>query len=213
MSRHDDCDRRPDLHESFGPHHVVRDVAIQVEEGHICGFLVSNGSGKTTTLRLQCGLLTPDARAGTCLGLDILKQTDAINRNTGYMTQRFSLYDDLTVEKNLDFIARMYGLDKRREPLLQSLHRLGLTHRRDQRAGTLSGGWKQRLSPAACMLHQPRPLLLDEPTAGVDPKARAGSSGRQSIGWPAKASRCWSPPITRIRRNAATTSRISSAVG
>jgi ABC-2 type transport system ATP-binding protein len=157
-----------DLNKSFGPLHVVRDVAIQVEEGHICGFLGPNGSGKTTTLRLLCGLLTPDAGAGTCLGFDILKQTDAIKRNTGYMTQRFSLYEDLTVQENLDFIARMYGLGKRRERLRQSLDRLGLTDRRDQRAGTLSGGWKQRLALAACVLHQPRLLLLDEPKARRD---------------------------------------------
>jgi ABC-2 type transport system ATP-binding protein len=161
-----------DLNKSFGAHHVVRDVAIQVEAGHICGFLGPNGSGKTTTLRMLCGLLTPDTGAGTCLGFDILKQTDQIKRNTGYMTQRFSLYEDLTVEENLDFIARMYGLDQRRERLRQALERLGLTDRRDQRAGTLSGGWKQRLALAACVLHQPRLLLLDEPTAGVDPKAR-----------------------------------------
>lgn len=161
-----------DLNKSFGTLHVVRDVAIQVEQGHICGFLGPNGSGKTTTLRMLCGLLTPDSGAGTCLGYDILHQTDAIKRNTGYMTQRFSLYDDLTVGENLDFIARMYGLDRRRERLRQSLDRLGLAERREQRAGTLSGGWKQRLSLAACILHQPRLLLLDEPTAGVDPKAR-----------------------------------------
>ncbi|HLJ05350.1 MAG TPA: ABC transporter ATP-binding protein [Acetobacteraceae bacterium] len=161
-----------DLNKSFGAHRVVRDVAIQVEAGHICGFLGPNGSGKTTTLRMLCGLLTPDTGAGTCLGFDILKQTDQIKRNTGYMTQRFSLYEDLTVEENLDFIARMYGLDRRRERLHQALERLGLADRRDQRAGTLSGGWKQRLALAACVLHQPRLLLLDEPTAGVDPKAR-----------------------------------------
>jgi len=161
-----------DLNKSFGENHVVRDVAIRVEKGHICGFLGPNGSGKTTTLRMLCGLLTPDSGAGTCLGFDILRQTDAIKRNTGYMTQRFSLYEDLTVQENLDFIARMYGLDRRRERLRQSLEQLGLTDRRDQRAGTLSGGWKQRLALAACVLHQPRLLLLDEPTAGVDPKAR-----------------------------------------
>ncbi|HTI83713.1 MAG TPA: ABC transporter ATP-binding protein [Acetobacteraceae bacterium] len=161
-----------DLNKSFGAHHVVRDVAIQVEAGHICGFLGPNGSGKTTTLRLLCGLLTPDGGTGTCLGFDIQRQTDQIKRNTGYMTQRFSLYEDLTVEENLDFIARMHGLDRRRERLRQSLDRLGLAVRRDQRAGTLSGGWKQRLALAACVLHQPRLLLLDEPTAGVDPKAR-----------------------------------------
>src|SRR5208282_1173449 len=140
--------------------------------GHICGFLGPNGSGKTTTLRMLCGLLTPDSGHGTCLGLDIQRETAAIKRQTGYMTQRFSLYEDLTIEENLDFIARMYGLDRRRERLAQSLERLGLADRRRQLAGQLSGGWKQRLSLAACVLHAPRLLLLDEPTAGVDPKAR-----------------------------------------
>src|ERR1700739_4571961 len=115
-----------DLNKSFGENHVVRDVGIQVEEGHICGFLGPNGSGKTTTLRMLCGLLTPDTGAGTCLGFDILKQTDQIKRNTGYMTQRFSLYEDLTVEENLDFIARMYGLDRRRERLRAALETTGV---------------------------------------------------------------------------------------
>jgi ABC-2 type transport system ATP-binding protein len=160
------------LNKSFGPNHVVRDVAIQVEAGQICGFLGPNGSGKTTTLRMLCGLLTPDSGAGTCLGYDILRQTAAIKRHTGYMTQRFSLYEDLTVVENLDFIARMYGLDHRRDRLDRALQRLGLADRRNQRAGELSGGWKQRLALAACVLHEPRLLLLDEPTAGVDPKAR-----------------------------------------
>lgn len=160
------------LNKSFGPHQVVQDVAIRVEEGHICGFLGPNGSGKTTTLRMLCGLLTPDSGHGTCLGLDILRQTAAIKRQTGYMTQRFSLYEDLTVEENLDFIARMYQLPRRRDYLDQSLQRLGLTDRRGQLARHLSGGWKQRLALAACILHRPRLLLLDEPTAGVDPKAR-----------------------------------------
>ena len=160
------------LNKSFGPNHVVQDVAIQVEQGHICGFLGPNGSGKTTTLRMLCGLLTPDSGTGTCLGLDIQRQTAAIKRQTGYMTQRFSLYEDLTIEENLDFIARMYGLDRRRARVDESLQRLGLAHRRHQLAKQLSGGWKQRLALAACVLHQPRLLLLDEPTAGVDPKAR-----------------------------------------
>jgi ABC-2 type transport system ATP-binding protein len=160
------------LNKSFGANHVVRDVAIQVETGQICGFLGPNGSGKTTTLRMLCGLLTPDSGAGTCLGYDILRQTAAIKRHTGYMTQRFSLYEDLTVAENLDFIARMYGLDHRRDRLDRALQRLGLADRRNQRAGELSGGWKQRLALAACVLHEPKLLLLDEPTAGVDPKAR-----------------------------------------
>jgi ABC-2 type transport system ATP-binding protein len=160
------------LNKKFGDRRVVQDVDIQVEEGHICGFLGPNGSGKTTTLRMLCGLLTPDAGHGTCLGLDIQRDTAAIKRQTGYMTQRFSLYEDLTVDENLDFIARMYGLDRRRERLDQALQRLGLADRRSQLARQLSGGWKQRLALAACILHAPRLLLLDEPTAGVDPKAR-----------------------------------------
>jgi ABC-2 type transport system ATP-binding protein len=160
------------LNKHFGTRHVVQEVDIQVEAGHICGFLGPNGSGKTTTLRMLCGLLTPDSGHGTCLGLDIQRETAAIKRQTGYMTQRFSLYEDLTIEENLDFIARMYGLDRRRARVEQSLERLGLTDRRHQLAGQLSGGWKQRLSLAACVLHEPRLLLLDEPTAGVDPKAR-----------------------------------------
>ena len=160
------------LNKHFGARHVVQDVEIQVEAGHICGFLGPNGSGKTTTLRMLCGLLTPDSGTGTCLGLDLRRDTAAIKRQTGYMTQRFSLYEDLTIEENLDFIARMYGLDRRRERLNESLERLGLIDRRRQLAGQLSGGWKQRLSLAACVLHGPRLLLLDEPTAGVDPKAR-----------------------------------------
>jgi ABC-2 type transport system ATP-binding protein len=160
------------LNKSFGANHVVRDVEIQVEAGHICGFLGPNGSGKTTTLRMLCGLLTPDSGSGTCLGLDITRDTAAIKRQTGYMTQRFSLYEDLTIEENLDFIARMYGLDRRRGRVDEALERLGLQARRKQLAGQLSGGWKQRLALAASVLHQPRLLLLDEPTAGVDPKAR-----------------------------------------
>jgi ABC-2 type transport system ATP-binding protein len=160
------------LNKSFGANHVVRDVEIQVEAGHICGFLGPNGSGKTTTLRMLCGLLTPDSGSGTCLGLDITRDTAAIKRQTGYMTQRFSLYEDLTIEENLDFIARMYGLDRRRGRVDEALERLGLQARRKQLAGQLSGGWKQRLALAASVLHQPQLLLLDEPTAGVDPKAR-----------------------------------------
>jgi ABC-2 type transport system ATP-binding protein len=160
------------LNKSFGDKHVVQDVAIQVAEGRICGFLGPNGSGKTTTLRMLCGLLTPDSGHGTCLGFDLLSQADQIKRRTGYMTQRFSLYEDLTIAENLEFIARVYGLDRRRARVDASLEHLGLASRRDQLAGTLSGGWKQRLALATATLHEPRLLLLDEPTAGVDPKAR-----------------------------------------
>jgi ABC-2 type transport system ATP-binding protein len=160
------------LNKSFGPKHVVEDLSIQVEQGRICGFLGPNGSGKTTTLRMLCGLLTPDSGQGTCLGFDILREADRIKRETGYMTQRFSLYEDLTIAENLQFTARVYGLDRRRQRVDAALDHLGLASRRDQLAGTLSGGWKQRLALAAATLHEPKLLLLDEPTAGVDPKAR-----------------------------------------
>ena len=160
------------LNKSFAGKHVVQDLSIQVEEGRICGFLGPNGSGKTTTLRMLCGLLTPDSGSGTCLGYDILAQAAAIKVQTGYMTQRFSLYEDLTLAENLQFTARVYGLDRRAERVDEALARLGLTDRRDQLAGELSGGWKQRLALASATLHEPKLLLLDEPTAGVDPKAR-----------------------------------------
>ena len=160
------------LNKSFGDRHVVQDVAIQVEEGRIAGFLGPNGSGKTTTLRMLCGLLTPDSGEGEVLGLDFRANGEAIKRRTGYMTQRFSLYEDLTIKENLDFIAQVYGMDRRRQRVADTLEDLGLTNRKDQLAGALSGGWKQRLALAACTLHEPKLLLLDEPTAGVDPKAR-----------------------------------------
>jgi ABC-2 type transport system ATP-binding protein len=160
------------LDKSFGDKHVVQDFSIQVEAGRICGFLGPNGSGKTTTLRMLCGLLTPDAGSGSCLGFDIIRQADQIKRRTGYMTQRFSLYEDLTIAENLQFTARVYGLDRRAERVDAAIERLGLTARRNQLAGSLSGGWKQRLALASATLHEPRLLLLDEPTAGVDPKAR-----------------------------------------
>src|SRR5574340_1699808 len=160
------------LNKHFGDRHVVRDLSLQVRRGEIFGFLGPNGSGKTTSIRMLCGLLRPDSGRGTCLGHDILRDTAAIKREAGYMTQRFSLWEDLTIAENLDFIARMYDLPQRRHAVAAALDDLGLSARRDQLAGTLSGGWKQRLSLAACMLHRPQLLLLDEPTAGVDPKAR-----------------------------------------
>jgi ABC-2 type transport system ATP-binding protein len=160
------------LNKSFGDKHVVKDFSIEVPKGRITGFLGPNGSGKTTTLRMLCGLLTPDSGSGTCLGYDILTQADEIKLRVGYMTQKFSLYDDLTIEENLMFMARVHGLDRRRERVKEALDRLGLYERRAQLAGKLSGGWKQRMALAATTLHEPQLLLLDEPTAGVDPKAR-----------------------------------------
>ncbi len=161
-----------ELNKSFGGRKVVDDVSIQVARGRICGFLGPNGSGKTTTLRMLCGLLTPDSGSGTCLGLDIIRDANAIKRRTGYMTQKFSLYEDLTIEENLMFSARVHELDDRPGRVDRALDRLGLSARRGQLAGALSGGWKQRLALASATLHEPRLLLLDEPTAGVDPKAR-----------------------------------------
>jgi ABC-2 type transport system ATP-binding protein len=161
-----------DLSKSFGPVRAVNHVSIKVEQGHITGFLGPNGSGKTTTLRMLCGLLTPDSGHGQVLGLEFPREAAAIKRQTGYMTQRFSLYEDLTIEENLAFIARVYSLDQVSRRVDDTLDKLGLTKRRKQLAGQLSGGWKQRLALAAAVMHEPKLLLLDEPTAGVDPQAR-----------------------------------------
>jgi ABC-2 type transport system ATP-binding protein len=160
------------LTKSFDGRTVVHDLSLQVPRGEIYGFLGPNGSGKTTTLRMLCGLLTPDAGQGTCLGYDILTEQDEIKRNVGYMTQRFSLYADLSIRENLEFVARVYGVKDPKGAALRAISRLGLSGRKDQLAGELSGGWKQRLALGACILPEPRLLLLDEPTAGVDPKAR-----------------------------------------
>lgn len=156
----------------YGGRAVVDHVTMSVAEGEIVGFLGPNGSGKTTTIRMICGLLKPDAGEGTVLGLDVRTQSAAIKRQVGYMTQRFSFYEDLTIAENLTFVARLYELDPVGDAVAKTLDGLGLTSRKDQLAGTLSGGWKQRLALAACIMHQPKLLLLDEPTAGVDPKAR-----------------------------------------
>jgi ABC-2 type transport system ATP-binding protein len=160
------------LNKSFGTKHVVIDLSLQVQPGEIFGFLGPNGSGKTTSIRMLCGLLTPDSGDGTCLGYHILGESGQIKRNVGYMTQRFSFWEDLSIRENLDFVARVYQMPQRTEVVEKALVDLGLKDRAEQLAGTLSGGWKQRLALAACMLHQPRLLLLDEPTAGVDPAAR-----------------------------------------
>ncbi len=160
------------LTKRFGTRTVVDNVDLTVATGEIVGFLGPNGSGKTTTIRLICGLLTPDAGEGTVLGLDVRRDSAAIKRQVGYMTQKFSFYEDLTIEENLSFVARLYELKPVQDAVARTLEGLGLTSRKDQLAGTLSGGWKQRLALAACIMHQPKLLLLDEPTAGVDPKAR-----------------------------------------
>jgi ABC-2 type transport system ATP-binding protein len=156
----------------FGNRIAVNHVDLRVRAGEICGFLGPNGSGKTTFIRMLCGLLRPDAGGGACLGYDVIAESEKIKLQVGYMTQRFSFYEDLSIAENLDFVARMYSITNRREAVRESIDRLGLTARRNQVAGELSGGWKQRLALAACMIHRPKLLLLDEPTAGVDPKAR-----------------------------------------
>ena len=156
----------------FGARTVVNGINLRVARGQIYGFLGPNGSGKTTFIRMLCGLLRADAGSGTCLGHDVIRESRAIKRQVGYMTQRFSFYEDLTIEENLDFVARVYELPDRRGAVAECIAHLGLSDRRKQLTGQLSGGWKQRMALAACMLHKPRLLLLDEPTAGVDPKAR-----------------------------------------
>ncbi len=160
------------LTKSFGGAPVVKNLTMQVRRGAIHGFLGPNGSGKTTTIRMLCGLLTPDSGSGTCLGYDIVSQADFIKRRVGYMTQRFSLYADLSIRENLEFVARIYAMPDPQGAARAAIVRLGLEGRADQLAGQLSGGWKQRLALGACILPNPSLLLLDEPTAGVDPKAR-----------------------------------------
>jgi ABC-2 type transport system ATP-binding protein len=160
------------LTKSFEGREVVHNLSMQVKRGTIYGFLGPNGSGKTTTIRMLCGLLTPDSGRGTCLGYDIVNDSDKIKRQVGYMTQRFSLYQDLSVRENLEFVARIYGMPEPEKAARDMIARLGLKGREEQVAGELSGGWKQRLALGACTLPNPQLLLLDEPTAGVDPQAR-----------------------------------------
>ncbi|BFU93398.1 MAG: ABC-type multidrug transport system, ATPase component [Nitrospira sp.] len=161
-----------DMTKRFGDRTVVDRIGLQVRKGEICGFLGPNGSGKTTFIRMLCGLLRADGGRGTCLGYDVIRESRAIKRQVGYMTQRFSFYEDLSIAENLDFVARMFAVPDRQAAVRLSLERLGLLERQRQLAGELSGGWKQRLALAACLIHRPELLLLDEPTAGVDPKAR-----------------------------------------
>ncbi len=160
------------LTKSFGGRAVVNNLSMQVRRGQIYGFLGPNGSGKTTTIRMLCGLLTPDSGEGTCLGFDIRKQSKSIKRRVGYMTQRFSLYTDLSIRENLEFVGRVFSVPDPRGAAQAAIQRLGLSGRENQLAGELSGGWKQRLALGACTMPSPELLLLDEPTAGVDPKAR-----------------------------------------
>lgn len=160
------------LTKSFDKQVVVNHIDLLVEKGEVFGFLGPNGSGKTTTIRMLCGLLTPDTGEGTCLGYDVIRQSDQIKRQVGYMTQKYSFYTDLSIEENLDFIARIYGVEQRKAKIEETLEEFNMSNRRRQLTGHLSGGWKQRVALAACLIHQPQLLLLDEPTAGVDPIAR-----------------------------------------
>ncbi len=160
------------LRKSFDGRVVVNDINLSVKKGEVFGFLGPNGSGKTTTIRMLCGLLTPDSGRGSCLGYNILTESEKIKQRVGYMTQKFSFYTDLSIEENLKFIANVYGLDHRNQRVARIMHEQGLFERRAQLTGDLSGGWKQRVALAACLLHEPQLLLLDEPTAGIDPIAR-----------------------------------------
>lgn len=160
------------LTKTFGPKTVVDGLNMQIRKGEIYGFLGPNGSGKTTSIRMLCGLLKPNAGSGTCLGFDVITESARIKPHVGYMTQQFSLYEDLTVRENIEFTARIFGLSAPGKRAKDCIERMGLGPFEKQLAGSLSGGWKQRLSLGVATLHSPKLLLLDEPTAGVDPGAR-----------------------------------------
>ena len=161
-----------DLVKNFGSLCAVDKVSLQVNQGDVFGFLGPNGSGKTTTIRLLCGLMTADSGSGHCLGYDIIKESHLIKNQVGYMPQYFSLYKDLTIYDNLKFVAKLYGVENYEDKIKNVMDDFSMTSRKNQFAKNLSGGWKQKLTLAACLVHSPKLLLLDEPTAGIDPRSR-----------------------------------------
>jgi ABC-type transport system involved in cytochrome c biogenesis ATPase subunit len=196
------------LTKSFGGRQVVRDLSMQVRRGTIFGFLGPNGSGKTTTIRMLCGLLTPDQGSGTCLGYEIRTEAAKIKNRVGYMTQRFSLYDDLSVRENLEFVARIYGIPRAAAAAKATIERLGLQGREEQVAGKLSGGWKQRLALGACS-SLIRSFCCSTSRRPASIRKRGAISGARFTSSPPTASPCWSRPITWTRPSAATRSRTS----
>ncbi len=162
------------LVKKFGDFTAVNNVTFNVPQGKIFGFLGPNGSGKSTTIRILCGVISPTSGSASVLGMDVVKSTEAVRQNLGYMSQKFSLYEDLTVEENLNFFAGIYGLDKKTAEVRKKelIEMAGLTGREKKITKYLSGGWKQRLALGCALIHRPKLLILDEPTAGVDPVSR-----------------------------------------